>query len=101
MCIRARENAKQLARGKVFEHPRKIELEIGAFEVMGALLDGLIEASLSHARGTTRNYRHERIIDLIGRHSFPDGLAQMDEQERLDQQSPRARGPRPRTDDSG
>ena len=77
------ENAKQLARGKVFEHPRKIELEIGAFEVMGALLDGLIEASLSHARGATRNYRHERIIDLIGRHSFPDGLADMDEQERL------------------
>src|SRR5690606_42165913 len=44
------ENAKQLARGKVFEHPRKIELEIGAFEVMGALLDGLIDAALSHAR---------------------------------------------------
>ncbi len=50
---------------------------------MGALLDGLIDAVLSHARGTTRNYRHERIIDLIGRHSFPDGLDKMDEQERL------------------
>ncbi len=77
------ENAKQLARGKVFEHPRKIELEIGAFEVMGALLDGLVEAALSHARGTVRNYRHERIIDLIGRHSFPDGLDRLDDRERV------------------
>ena len=77
------ENAKQLARSKVFEHPRKIELEIGAFEVMGALLDGLIEAAVSHARNSARNYRHERIIDLIGRHSFPDNLEQLPEQERI------------------
>ena len=77
------ENAKQLARGKVFEHPRKIELEIGAFEVVGALLDGLIEAALSHARGKVRNYRHERIIDLIGRHSFPENLSALDERERI------------------
>lgn len=75
--------AKGLAGGKVFEHPRKVELEIGAFEVMGALLDGLIEATLSHARGELRNYRHQRIIDLIGRHSFPPGLAALDEQERI------------------
>lgn len=77
------ENAKQLARSKVFEHPRKIELEIGAFEVMGALLDGLIEAAVSHACDSARNYRHERIIDLIGRHSFPENLEQMPEQERI------------------
>jgi dGTPase len=77
------ENAKQLARSKVFEHPRKIELEIGAFEVMGALLDGLIEAAVSHACDSARNYRHERIIDLIGRHSFPENLATLPEQERI------------------
>ena len=77
------ENAKQLARSKVFEHPRKIELEIGAFEVMGALLDGLIEAAVSHACDSARNYRHERIIDLIGRHSFPEQLASLPEQERI------------------
>ena len=77
------ENAKQLSRSKVFEHPRKIELEIGAFEVMGALLDGLIEAAVSHACNSTKNYRHERIIDLIGRHSFPANLEQLPEQERI------------------
>ncbi|AJD49907.1 deoxyguanosinetriphosphate triphosphohydrolase-like protein [Isoalcanivorax pacificus W11-5] len=77
------ENAKQLAKTKVFEHPRKIELEIGAFEVIGTLLDGLIEAAVSHARDDTSNYRHQRIIDLMGRHSFPPDLRQLPEHERI------------------
>lgn len=77
------ENAKQLARSKVFEHPRKIELEIGAFEVMGALLNGLIDAAVSFALNRSGNYRHERIIDLIGRHSFPHGMEHWDTQTRL------------------
>lgn len=76
------ENAKVLARTRVFEHPRKIELEIGAFEVIGTLLGGLIEAALSLAEGKTANYRHERIIDLVGRHSFPPGLRDMPLQQR-------------------
>ena len=77
------ENAKQLAKSKVFEHPRKVELEIGAFEVIGNLLDGLIEAAMSYALNDDSNYRHERIIDLIGRHSFPPDLAELPEQERI------------------
>ena len=77
------ENAKQLARTKVFEHPRKVELEIGAFEVIGKLLDGLIEAAASHARGDESNFRHQRIIDLIGRHSFPPDLRQLSAQDRM------------------
>jgi len=77
------ENAKQLAKTKVFEHPRKIELEIGAFEVIGTLLNGLVEAAVAHARNDQSNYRHQRIVDLIGRHSFPPNLEQMDEQERI------------------
>ena len=77
------ENAKQLAKTKVFEHPRKIELEIGAFEVIGTLLNGLIEAAVSHARHDDSNYRHQRIIDLIGRHSFPPELDALDEQQRI------------------
>jgi dGTPase len=76
------ENAKQLAKRQVFEHPRKIELEIGAFEVIGTLLNGLIEAAVSHARRDDSNYRHQRIIDLIGRHSFPPELELLDEQQR-------------------
>lgn len=84
------ENAKQLAKTKVFEHPRKIELEIGAFEVIGNLLDGLCEAALAYALGESNNYRHERIIDLIGRHSFPPEFSAMPEQERVYQSLMRA-----------
>lgn len=75
--------AKQLARQKVFEHHRKVELEIGAYEVIGTLLNGLIEAVVSHAKGDDSNYRHQRIIDLIGRHSFPPNLRTLNEQERI------------------
>lgn len=76
------ENAKQLAKTKVFEHPRKIELEIGAFEVIGTLLNGLIEAVTSHARGDESNFRHQRIIDLIGRHSFPPDFSALPARQR-------------------
>ena len=77
------ENAKQLARTKVFEHPRKVELEIGAYEVISTLLNGLIEAAVSYARGDDSNYRHLRIIDLIGKHSFPPALRELPEEQRI------------------
>ena len=77
------ENAKQLAKSKVFEHPRKVELEIGAFEVIGTLLNGLVEAVVAHARRDDSDYRHQRIIDLIGRHSFPPQLDGLNEQQRV------------------
>lgn len=77
------EDAKQLARKKVFEHPRKVELEIGAYEVISTLLNGLIEATVSYAKGDDSNYRHQRIIDLIGKHSFPPTLHDLPEQERI------------------
>lgn len=75
--------AKRLAGEKIFEHPRKVELEIGAYEVIGRLLQSLVEASSAYARGDTSNYRHQRIIDLIGRHSFPPELEKMSDNERL------------------
>lgn len=75
-------DAKHLARKKIFEHPRKIELEIGAYQVIGTLLESLIEAASSFAKGDESNFRHQRIIDLIGRHSFPPNLDQLDDKER-------------------
>lgn len=66
--------AKQLAKTRVFEHPRKVELEIGAFQVIGTLLDHIIDAALALADGDTANFRHQRLIHLIGAHSFPPQL---------------------------
>ncbi|MET0379721.1 MAG: deoxyguanosinetriphosphate triphosphohydrolase, partial [Spongiibacteraceae bacterium] len=68
------EGAKQLAKTRVFEHPRKVELEIGAFQVIGTLLDHIIDAALTLASGDTSNFRHQRLIHLIGERSFPPQL---------------------------
>ena len=76
------EGAKQLARKQVFEHPRKIELEIGAYQVIGTLLDSLIDAVIGYADGGRHNFRHERLINLIGKHTFPPNLDKFDATER-------------------
>ncbi|HSB95296.1 MAG TPA: deoxyguanosinetriphosphate triphosphohydrolase, partial [Spongiibacteraceae bacterium] len=76
------EGAKQLAKTRVFEHPRKIELEIGAYQVIGTLLDSLIEAAVGYGRGGDSNFRHQRLINLIGEHTFPPQLASWPEAER-------------------
>jgi dGTPase len=68
------EGAKQLAKTRVFEHPRKVELEIGAFQVIGTLLDHLVEAALALADGDTSHFRDQRLIHLIGEHTFPPEL---------------------------
>jgi dGTPase len=68
------EGAKQLAKTRVFEHPRKVELEIGAFQVIGTLLDHIIESALAMASGNLTNFRHQRLIHLIGERSFPPQL---------------------------
>ncbi len=79
------EGAKQLARTRVFEHPRKVELEIGAFQVIGTLLDHIIDAALTLASGDTNNFRHQRLIHLIGERSFPP---QLFEDRKIDGQVP-------------
>ncbi len=76
-------DAKDLARRKIFENPRKVELEIGAYEVISILLSSLVKAATAYAHGEQTNHRHQRIIDLIGRHSFPPGLEKMEPTERL------------------
>ena len=76
------EGAKQLAKRRVFEHPRKIELEIGAYQVIGTLLDNLVDATHSYALRDDSNFRHMRLINLIGAQTFPPGLDQLSEEER-------------------
>jgi dGTPase len=71
------EGAKQLAKTRVFEHPRKVELEIGAFQVIGTLLDHIIESALALASGELTNFRHQRLIHLIGERSFPPELFEL------------------------
>lgn len=65
------EMAKKLAKEKIFVHPRKIELEIGAYNTIATLLKVMSQAidELLKA-GRVSNFRSSRVIDLIGASTF-------------------------------
>lgn len=66
------QEAKSLARDRVFPDTRKAELEVGAYTTLGTLLDAFCHAVYEHHTQYGRlSYRSERIISLMGIHS-PD-----------------------------
>lgn len=67
------EKAKSLAHTEVFNHPRKVELEIGAYNVLATLLDVMCCAVCEKLeRPESMSFRSKRVIDLIGEGTFPD-----------------------------
>ncbi|WP_205754952.1 deoxyguanosinetriphosphate triphosphohydrolase [Azoarcus sp. DD4] len=63
--------AKSLAKTRVFTHPRKIELEIGAYNTIATLLRVMCHATnelLSADRPSS--FKSSRVLDLIGRNTF-------------------------------
>ncbi|URX62526.1 deoxyguanosinetriphosphate triphosphohydrolase [Luteibacter anthropi] len=67
-CVQA---AKQLAQQRVYQHPRKVELEIGAYNTIATVLKVVCGVAVEHAEGRGKdNYRSKRVIDLIGEYSF-------------------------------
>jgi dGTPase len=67
-CVR---DAKQLAKEKVFAHPRKVELEIGAYNTIATLLNVMCHAADELlATGKPNNFRSSRVLDLIGPNTF-------------------------------
>jgi dGTPase len=66
--------AKDLAKRKIFNHSRRVELEIGAYAVIGTLLSTIcaaVYASLGDASQMT--YKDNRVMALIGENNFhPD-----------------------------
>ncbi|MFY0677802.1 MAG: deoxyguanosinetriphosphate triphosphohydrolase [Neptuniibacter sp.] len=67
------QEAKSLAREKVFPDTRKTELEVGAYSTLGVLLEAFCDAVFENHRlqGQDLSYRSERIISLMGIHA-PD-----------------------------
>ena len=59
-------NAKQLARDKVFNDPRKIELEIGSYTTLGILLETFCKAVRDKVAGGKLSFRSERILSMMG-----------------------------------
>lgn len=63
-CVSA---AKVLAREEIFQHPRKVELEIGAYSTISTLLQVSCSAALSFAKnGGVADSKTKRVVDLLG-----------------------------------
>lgn len=65
--------AKSCAKERIFTHPRKVELEIGAYDVMSRLLSKLVPAASSwfHNGGVPPQKESRMLIDLIGEKNLP------------------------------
>lgn len=63
--------AKDLAKAKIFNHSRKVELEIGAYNVISTLIHVMCEAALAwHHDPKNVSFRSKRVLDLIGESTF-------------------------------
>src|SRR5690606_8687795 len=59
--------AKDLAERKVYNHPRKVELEIGAYNTIATLLSIFCCAVDEYVKDSERlSFRSKRALDLIG-----------------------------------
>jgi len=58
--------AKKLAVETVFNHKRKIELEIGAYNIIETLLENIIPAVYELYKKDKLSFKNERIIELLG-----------------------------------
>lgn len=62
--------AKQFAKERIFAHPRKVELEIGAYDVIGRLLSKLVPAAYYWHKGEI-NREVQMLMDLVGEKNMP------------------------------
>lgn len=72
-------SAKETAKHKIFAHPRKIEVEIGAYYVISTLLEVMcaaVEQWVSHPKDIS--FKSKRVIDLIGANSFDPRITATD-----------------------
>lgn len=65
------DEAKRIAKAKIFSHPRKIELEIGAYNAIAIIMKVLCEAAYDYVLSPERmSFRDKRVMDLVGIDSF-------------------------------
>jgi dGTPase len=67
-CVK---EAKQIAKKRIFTHPRKVELEIGAYHVMSTLLEVMCTAVKEYVSSPSKvSFKCQRVLDLIGPDTF-------------------------------
>ncbi|QGL65717.1 deoxyguanosinetriphosphate triphosphohydrolase [Stenotrophomonas maltophilia] len=77
-CVK---NAKNLAKDRIFQHPRKVELEIGAYNTLSTILSVLCNAAISHVTNIKEgDYKSKRALDLIGRNTFDPRITSKNEE---------------------
>lgn len=57
---------KKLARDKIFNEKRKIELELGAYTIIKTLLDNFIRATYQQNQTGPLSFRDKRVLTLMG-----------------------------------
>lgn len=57
--------AKALARSRIFNDRRKVEMEVGAYTTLDILLDAFCHATHARHQNTELSFRHRRILDLM------------------------------------
>lgn len=63
--------AKAIAKTKIFNHPRKIELEVGSYNVMATLLNVMCESVYEWVQHPhNMSFRSRRILDLLDENAF-------------------------------
>ncbi|MFI3185223.1 MAG: deoxyguanosinetriphosphate triphosphohydrolase [Methylococcaceae bacterium] len=65
------QDAKNIAKNKIFSHPKKVELEIGAYYIISTLLDVMCTAAdewISNPKDMS--FKSKRVVDLIGAETF-------------------------------
>ena len=64
-------DAKQIAKEYVFNHPRKIELEIGSYSVISTILEVMCTAVNEYVVNPKNySFKSKRVLDLIGEETF-------------------------------
>lgn len=79
-CKNTLKSANNLCKTKVFKHHRKIELEIGAYNSIGVIMDAFFHAAHElHERSEEhRSFKSSRILDLLGVKQPDKGLSLYD-----------------------
>ena len=57
--------AKALARRRIFNDPRKVEMEVGAYTTLDILLNAFCYATHARHQSEQLSFRHRRILDLL------------------------------------
>lgn len=59
------QEAKDLARRRIFNDRRKVEMEVGAYTTLDILLDAFCHATHARHQSAELSFRHRRILDLM------------------------------------